>query len=121
MRTSNDPGVKKKYGNKTPRKKSSQDLFPQDVCRETAHSHNSHPSAAAVAVEDAPSISVLKHAPHSSVQPSTTTVHPSMEEEIRRRAYELYEERGRLHGFEQEDWARAEAEIRSKYQQEKSA
>jgi len=44
-----------------------------------------------------------------------------MEEEIRRRAYELYEERGRLHGFEQEDWARAEQEVRNKYQQEKSA
>ncbi|HEV2990543.1 MAG TPA: DUF2934 domain-containing protein [Candidatus Angelobacter sp.] len=51
----------------------------------------------------------------------TPSPQPMMEEEIRRRAYELYEERGRQHGFEQEDWARAEAEIRSKYQQEKSA
>ena len=46
---------------------------------------------------------------------------PGMEEEIRRRAYELYEERGRQHGFEQQDWARAETEVRNKYQQEKSA
>jgi hypothetical protein len=44
-----------------------------------------------------------------------------MEEQIRQRAYQLYEERGCQHGFEQEDWARAEAEIRDKYQQEKSA
>ncbi len=69
----------------------------------------------------APDSFVLEHAPHSSVQPSTTTAHPSIEEEIRRRAYELYEERGRRHGFEQEDWARAEEEVRSKYQREKSA
>ena len=47
--------------------------------------------------------------------------HPELEETIRRKAYELYEERGRQDGFEQEDWARAEAEVRNKHQQEKSA
>jgi hypothetical protein len=57
---------------------------------------------------------VLENTPVTSTQ-------PGIEEEIRRRAYELYEERGRLHGFEQEDWARAEAEIRNKYQRGKSA
>lgn len=44
-----------------------------------------------------------------------------MEEEIRRRAYELYEQRGRQEGSHEEDWSRAEEEIRSKYQREKSA
>lgn len=84
---------------------------------------NSRPSASSTvsALEDAPNASVLEHAPHSSVQPSSTTVHPSIEEEIRRRAYELYEERGRHDGFEQQDWARAEEEVRGKYQREKSA
>jgi hypothetical protein len=57
---------------------------------------------------------VLENTPATSTQ-------PGIEEEIRRRAYELYEERGRLHGFEQEDWARAEAEIRNKYRRGKSA
>jgi Protein of unknown function (DUF2934) len=33
------------------------------------------------------------------------------EEEIRRRAYELYDERGREDGHDVEDWLRAEAEI----------
>lgn len=42
-------------------------------------------------------------------------------EQIRFRAYELFEERGRLDGFDQEDWARAEAEILAKFQREKSA
>jgi len=42
-------------------------------------------------------------------------------EQIRFRAYELFVERGRLHGFDQEDWARAEAEILAKFEREKSA
>ena len=37
--------------------------------------------------------------------------HPNLEEEIRRRAFELYEERGREHGQDIEDWVRAEAEV----------
>ena len=36
----------------------------------------------------------------------------NLEEEIRRRAYELYEERGREDGHDLDDWLRAEAEIR---------
>lgn len=38
-----------------------------------------------------------------------------MEEEIRRRAYQLYEERGGQHGFDQDDWLRAETEVRTRY------
>jgi hypothetical protein len=34
-----------------------------------------------------------------------------LEEEIRRRAYELYEERGYVDGSEVEDWLQAEREI----------
>ena len=39
-------------------------------------------------------------------------LHPeSLMEEIRRRAYELYEKRGRGPGLAEQDWLRAEAEI----------
>jgi hypothetical protein len=34
-------------------------------------------------------------------------------EQIRRRAYELYEQRGRQDGFHEQDWLQAESEIRS--------
>ena len=55
-------------------------------------------------------------------QDSTVTpLYPEMEEQIRRRAYELYEERGRHPGFHEEDWKRAEEEVRARYQREKSA
>jgi hypothetical protein len=35
--------------------------------------------------------------------------------EIRRRAYELYEERGYTPGYEQEDWVVAEREVLARY------
>jgi hypothetical protein len=36
----------------------------------------------------------------------------NLEEQIRHRAYELYEERGRADGHDVEDWLHAEAEIK---------
>ncbi len=39
---------------------------------------------------------------------------PNVEDEIRRRAYELYEQRGREDGHDVEDWLRAEEEIKQK-------
>jgi hypothetical protein len=36
---------------------------------------------------------------------------PNLEEEIRCRAYELYEQRGRKDGHDVDDWLRAEAEV----------
>lgn len=39
----------------------------------------------------------------------------SLEDEIRRRAYEIYVERGSTPGSEHEDWLAAEREIRSRY------
>ena len=39
----------------------------------------------------------------------------NLDEEIRRRAYELFQERGGEHGHHHEDWLRAEAEVRSRY------
>jgi hypothetical protein len=44
-----------------------------------------------------------------------------LQEQIRARAYELYEARGRQEGFHDQDWAQAEAEVLSRYQTEKSA
>jgi len=47
-------------------------------------------------------------------KPSTfgrTKVEDNLEEQIRTRAYELYEARGREEGHDLEDWLEAEAEI----------
>jgi hypothetical protein len=45
----------------------------------------------------------------------TSNGNGNLEEEIRRRAYELFQERGGEHGRHDEDWQRAEAEIRARY------
>ena len=39
-----------------------------------------------------------------------------LDQEIRLRAYEFYCERGGLHGAHEEDWHRAEQEVREKYE-----
>lgn len=41
----------------------------------------------------------------------------NLEEEIRRRAYELYEQRGSGAGSEAEDWLAAEREVKQRYRQ----
>lgn len=42
----------------------------------------------------------------------------NLEDEIRRRAYELYEQRGSGTGNEAEDWLTAEREVRQRYSQQ---
>lgn len=42
-------------------------------------------------------------------------------DKIRQRAYQLYEQRGRQEGFHEEDWLRAEKEIRSTSGKKRSA
>jgi hypothetical protein len=47
----------------------------------------------------------------------TNVIPINLEEEIRRRAYEIFEERGRTPGNEHEDWVRAEREVLARYEQ----
>ena len=49
----------------------------------------------------APTIAVMKSA-------------PELQEKIRRRAYELYEQRGRSDGHELDDWLQAESQVTQK-------
>jgi len=49
--------------------------------------------------------------PPASVRQHENPV-PNIEDEIRRRAYELYEQRGREDGHDVEDWLRSEEEIK---------
>jgi Protein of unknown function (DUF2934) len=58
------------------------------------------------------------------IRPAETSIRtagPELVEQIRARAYELFEQRGRLEGYDQQDWTQAEAEILAKFQREKSA
>lgn len=44
-------------------------------------------------------------------RPDSTPTEKKLEEQIRRRAYELYEARGRENGHDLEDWLQAEIDI----------
>ena len=49
---------------------------------------------------------------HDLPQPnSETTISSDLQDQIRTRAYEIYEQRGRQDGSAEEDWLKAEAEI----------
>lgn len=49
-------------------------------------------------------------------KPTNRTIQPNSElqEKIRRRAYELYEQRGRTAGHNVDDWLQAETEMQTK-------
>lgn len=50
------------------------------------------------------------------LKPKNRTINPSSElqEKIRRRSYELYEQRGRTAGHNVDDWLQAETEMQTK-------
>ena len=50
----------------------------------------------------------------SARQPEANPPDLDLEQKIRLRAYELYEQRNRGNGYDQEDWLDAEAELRAK-------
>src|SRR6478752_8986930 len=53
--------------------------------------------------------------------PKKSSPSTDLEVEIRRRAYELYEQRGYTPGHENEDWLVAEQEVLSRHDQQQSA
>jgi Protein of unknown function (DUF2934) len=57
-------------------------------------------------------LEVVKSEPRKNILPI------NLEEEIRRRAYELYQQRGNRVGGEADDWFAAESEIRQRYRQQ---
>src|SRR6476469_3723578 len=57
----------------------------------------------------------------NSPEPQRTLPPTDLELEIRRRAYELYEQRGYTPGHENEDWLVAGREVLSRHDQQQSA
>jgi hypothetical protein len=53
----------------------------------------------------------MKLAKNAEGRPSTVTRTPEQEDQIRLRAYEIYEQRGRQDGHDIDDWLQAETEI----------
>ena len=49
-----------------------------------------------------------------SIPDASHTQTQDLDEQIRRRAYDFYEQRGRTDGHDVDDWLQAEAELRGK-------
>jgi hypothetical protein len=49
--------------------------------------------------------------PDTAAEEREGLLHPSREQEIRNRAYEIYLQRGEQSGYELEDWLQAEREL----------
>lgn len=62
-----------------------------------------------------PSVTPINRKPSEVKELRKSSGNGNLEEEIRRRAYELFEERGGEHGRHHEDWLRAEAEVRARF------
>jgi hypothetical protein len=68
-----------------------------------------------VAGETIPAVPVTSpHPAAAPVRPAQPTP-AELHEEIRRRAYDFYRQRGGQHGSHEADWHRAEVEVRAKY------
>lgn len=78
-------------------------------------------SSRKTAAKQAKPVTPIREGNVAVTEDGASQARPGIEDEIRIRAYELYLERGGQDGFDQEDWHRAETEILSKYQREKSA
>jgi hypothetical protein len=63
-------------------------------------------------------LEVVKTEPRKNVVVPINLVPINLEDEIRRRAYELYLQRGTASGSEAEDWFTAEHEVRQRYRQQ---
>jgi Protein of unknown function (DUF2934) len=77
---------------------------------------NNSTSKQVITMPEATSTSPLR----KNVSPNNPTP-IDLEVKIRERAYELYEERGRVTGQENEDWLQAEREVLARYQHQQSA
>jgi Protein of unknown function (DUF2934) len=67
-----------------------------------------------------PSAKAVKLAPEA-VPPRKNVVPINLDDEIRRRAYEIYLERGGQPGDQHQDWLLAERQVRQRYRSEQSA
>jgi Protein of unknown function (DUF2934) len=83
---------------------------------QTGPNRNTKPSVETVSSPEPRRLEVVKSDPRRN-----SVVPINLEDEVRRRAYELYLQRGSMGGSEAEDWLRAEREIRQRYQKQQSA
>ena len=81
----------------------------------TTEKTNGATVAPPVTATSAPSVSEIRELRTTSPDARKNIVPINLEEEIRRRAYELWEENGHESGRDEEHWLSAEREVRGRY------
>jgi len=83
--------------------------------RTTVDKTNGAPIAPPVTATPAESFSEIREVRRTASDPRKNIVPINLDEEIRRRAYELWEEHGRDSGHDDEYWLSAEREVLGRY------
>ena len=78
-------------------------------------SEKTNGGAAAAIATSTESVSEIREVRRTAPDPRKNIVPINIDDEIRRRAYELWEENGREPGHEEEHWLSAEREIKGRY------
>ena len=83
--------------------------------RTSSEKTNGATVASPVTAASAPSVSEIREVRTTAPDARKNIVPINLEEEIRRRAYELWEQNGHQAGRDQEYWLSAEQEVRGRY------
>ena len=84
----------------------------------TTKTQDEGPESLLTAVVPPPAKTVAKRTRKASTAVLKPVNLPNLEEEIRRRAYELWEQHGHPSGYENEHWLIAEQEIRARHREQ---
>jgi len=90
-------------------------IMPKAKPPRTTEKTNGTTVAPVVTATSVPSVSEIREVRTTVTDGRKNIVPINLEEEIRRRAYELWEENGREAGRDEEYWLSAEREIRGRY------
>jgi hypothetical protein len=115
-RAKSNPGSKTSRTNNTNNKEQTGAGIPEvKAAEQTAPAVSVPEVKAAPKTQSSPEprkLEVVKNESRKNVVPI------NLDDEIRRRAYEIYEQRGAGSGSEAEDWLTAEREVRQRYRQQ---
>ena len=81
----------------------------------TPHNGSAKPVKFAIAAAELPEIKPARKAKTARPEATKSVAPPNLDEQIRRRAYELWEQCGYQPGHESEHWLSAEREIMSRH------
>ena len=119
-RSKSTSGGKSNRSNPSPQEQP-KNINPANVSDVNAVAAGTTAAEVAAEVKIAPEprkLGVVRTEPRKNSASQVNLVPINLDDEIRRRAYELYQQRGTASGSEAEDWLTAEREIKQRYRKQ---